>query len=652
MKNKTFILALSCLTAFSLMGCGSNSNQSSSEVSKAGTIVLNANSKNLLAGESFNLTIEYSDVPGRPSAVYSADNDVVEVTENGVVTAKKIGTSIVTVTSGGATASCRFDVSFGGQTPIIKLPGTNDGNLSVDLATTYALNPFVSFNGIGQEFTPAFSIDNEDVGVMEGNVFKPLSVGNAVIEIGGTFFGEALYPYYLNVTVKEEVIFTIYNKEDESRTFDKISLFTAETFRGKNYLNSLTLGFGLSVGGVDKSNEVQYSLVDEGGAVTIDPASMKISASKAGKAYIDLTYLEYSKRFEITVNQVVADYEGKPFTIDASIGEFPCDSIFAEFESERTIVKATSIDGKTEYEVEDGKVKGILSHNLAEQSIIVYNSKVGLVVTFKAYARIIKTAEDLKDFTINFGQGPDAVEMVKTYRNDGYYLLANDIDCTDVDFEAQTRVLGVGSTSIDGNCGFVGTFDGQGHVISNLKVAKGGLFLIIGNGAIVRNVGFKNVILDTKSDNDKFTLCTYAYNADIRNVYIESSSTFYSVNNALVAADISGGCTIVNCLFQYTGEVKVTNYYGSFTHLNGSSVNPDKFLVDCFVVSPHVMTVAAKYYADTKEIEEFSSLEFRQYPNVIHYTDREEMASSGQTFSSFDPTYWTVSDGCLTFRGI
>lgn len=650
MKKNLFILTLSCISVFSLTGCG----QTESVSEKTSTIVLNFNKKSLLPGESFQLNVDFSDVKGTNEVSYEASNDVVEVSESGLVTAKKIGESIITVTSGSATATCKVDVSLGDQTATIKLPGVSDWNVAVDVLDSFQFSPVVSYNGMNHEFDPIFEVEDTSVGTMEGNVFKPLAVGETDVIINGSFYGQELLTQYCHVQVKEDVVFTVCDKEDAGHSFDKIDLYTASSFRGKDYLNSVSIDISLKVGGVDKSEEVVYSIVNDGSAINFDEENMKITAKNAGVATLKLSYLNYTKDIKITVNPVIGNFEGKPFVIDASEGTLPTEDIFAEFESDKTIVKATSVDGSKEYEVIDGKVYGIKSHNFAEQSIIVYNSQVGMTVTFRAYAKIIRTAADLNEFIIDFGQGSAAVEQVKNFQNDGYYIVENDIDCSGVTYKNQTRVLGSSSNYFQGTAGFMGTFDGQGHVISNMKAPKGGLFLLLGNGAIVRNVAFKDVVLDTSSDNDKFTLCTYGYAASISNVYINSSSPINSVNNALVAANMNGSCTISNSMFVFTGSLKsgIETSYGSFTHLCESTPNPANFLVNCYVVSPLAMTRATTYYADSRVYEQFGDITRKEYPNVKHYLSFEEMGEADQSYGSFDPTYWAVEDGILHFLGI
>ncbi len=94
--------------------------------------------------------------------------------------------------------------------------------------------------------------------------------------------------------------------------------------------------------------------------------------------------------------------------------------------------------------------------------------------------KIIRTAEDLE------------VVRVKTTTAviSGLYILGNDIDMCGVKVsEVYTNLPGYWETKL----GFVGTFDGQNHTISNFIAGQSGLFGHIGKGAIIKDVNFSNV---------------------------------------------------------------------------------------------------------------------------------------------------------------
>ncbi len=116
---------------------------------------------------------------------------------------------------------------------------------------------------------------------------------------------------------------------------------------------------------------------------------------------------------------------------------------------------------------------------------------IDIPVTVTAVTKVINTAEELQALGVgggiladngkDYGGNGNGAES----GNDivGYYLLGDDIDATGVYFAAGY----VTSKSY-----FKGTFDGNGHTISNVSVSEGGIFGGM-HGATVKNVNFKNV---------------------------------------------------------------------------------------------------------------------------------------------------------------
>lgn len=163
------------------------------------------------------------------------------------------------------------------------------------------------------------------------------------------------------------------------------------------------------------------------------------------------------------------------------------------------------------------------------------------------------------------GQVNDGVDE---YVN-GKYLLVNDIDCSE-----KTGFVPIGQTplyynanpSADGNWGFKGTFDGQGHVIKNLTIKGSSLqdasFGIFGTvSGTVKRLGVENLtytgagkdsrvggIAGQVLQGGKITDC-YAKNSSI-NTQINTAN---GVAGGIAGANYSG--TVENC---YTYNVSVT----------------------------------------------------------------------------------------------
>ncbi len=76
----------------------------------------------------------------------------------------------------------------------------------------------------------------------------------------------------------------------------------------------------------------------------------------------------------------------------------------------------------------------------------------------------------------------------------GQYVLANDLDGEGK--EATGSYISLGTVNYA--YGFRGIFDGDGHSIKNYKSSLFGFFLVVGNGAIIRNVNFDDIHYQVK----------------------------------------------------------------------------------------------------------------------------------------------------------
>ena len=97
----------------------------------------------------------------------------------------------------------------------------------------------------------------------------------------------------------------------------------------------------------------------------------------------------------------------------------------------------------------------------------------------------------------------------------------------------------IGEDTTNTNQRFLGTFDGNGHTISNLKVSKGNhgaLFIILSNGTI-KNLCLKNVdIVFTKDFSRAAAVCTINEGGPIENC---------SVISGVISAGTAGGICAV-----------------------------------------------------------------------------------------------------------
>ena len=191
----------------------------------------------------------------------------------------------------------------------------------------------------------------------------------------------------------------------------------------------------------------------------------------------------------------------------------------------------------TAYSIADGKI-------IFTDEAAVGDTIVSFITANKLYkvpmtiaSKVITKASELNTI---FDWGTDTSytdETLKyTYGEGKYYALGNNIDATGVKMNSRVGQWRVMEGVLDGTEGFQGTFDGRGHIISNLSLPYysfetpwcGGIFGAIGKNGVVKNVAFENVIGD---ENTRYVslLAGVVNGGVIENVYISSQNTFFSV---------------------------------------------------------------------------------------------------------------------------
>ena len=89
------------------------------------------------------------------------------------------------------------------------------------------------------------------------------------------------------------------------------------------------------------------------------------------------------------------------------------------------------------------------------------------------------------------------VQLDKQEKIFGQYLLANDIDFGGEKCPGQWFAY---DHPLDYSCGFRGILDGCDHKLSNFKSTAYGFFLQVGNGAVIKNIHFSNVLYASKGE--------------------------------------------------------------------------------------------------------------------------------------------------------
>ncbi len=212
------------------------------------------------------------------------------------------------------------------------------------------------------------------------------------------------------------------------------------------------------------------------------------------------------------VDESTGKVNGKAFPISEIIGS-------------EQFVSAYQNGEELTYNAVDGTLKGLKanivgtgeSRTVNPVEITINTNKKVYVVKAKVYSKVIVTANDL----LYFNQA-DKENANNDYG--GYYILVNNI--TD-----STNVYNYVMDSETANLkAFNGTFDGNGYSIT--IIVHKGLFISLGNGAVVKNVAFKDMRFCHKEVNAGSYMRT-AIIAD----KIEQSSTVVTLKDLYISID-------------------------------------------------------------------------------------------------------------------
>ena len=220
-------------------------------------------------------------------------------------------------------------------------------------------------------------------------------------------------------------------------------------------------------------------------------------------------------------------------------------------------------DGTITYEFDSEKAQAAPSFYGDKVIVITLEledyTTIDIPVTVTAVTKVIKTVEELQELGVgggiqastdrDFGGRGNSFEAGHDVV--GYYLLGNDLNATGYYFAA--GYFGYQSY-------FKGTFDGNGHTISNVIVSEGGIFGGI-SGATIKNVNFTNVEYHGNGaplpKSQTSNLSGEGYN----------NTTQYGQQMGLIA-QFAASSTIENVNVQVSA-LKTTGNYG---HMSGSIV--------------------------------------------------------------------------------
>ena len=220
--------------------------------------------------------------------------------------------------------------------------------------------------------------------------------------------------------------------------------------------------------------------------------------------------------------------------------------------------------------------------------VIVYTTEGIYKLPLKVCTDVINSAtefDEMKKFLVDTTVAAGSQSGLKYCKKiEGYYVLGNDIDFADGfanGYNSPFSYMNIGYKWAEAT-GWLGTFDGNGYVIRNLKIIEttqgtagaydNSLFGTIGNGGTVKNVAFKNAsVAENLHCSAVFANAIFGV---VNNVYIEASlSTTVTSEGNFVFAGVNKDQRGVVSYANVSNVTIVVNGLGAIDYVMGGDAN-------------------------------------------------------------------------------
>ena len=294
----------------------------------------------------------------------------------------------------------------------------------------------------------------------------------------------------------------------------------------------------------------------------------------------------------------------------------------------------------------------------AIETITVYTSVATYNLPLKVCTDVIDTAaefDEMKKFLVDTTEAAHANSGL-TYckKITGYYALGSDIDFATVysnGYASPFSYTEVGYVSKGNTHGWMATFDGNGHTISNLNLVKqsqgvwcNSLFGIIADSGRIANVAFKDCSLADGLYNSAF-LANFAFGS-IENVYLDvtlkTTHNNSSGNAAFVGMAANQGVQENFTTATISNVTVVVDGLGVNDYVMKGTATGVKIIKGSFVIIGADETKLHSQYA-TLEALTTANANIKAYTGVGN-------ASQDSTLTACGSTKFTSSNGMFTIK--
>lgn len=562
-KKLIWIIALVLLICVGLVACDNSNDPTPDEEPKEISIQLNTSALDLDVYETATLVATVTN--SEDAVVWSSSNDAVATVSGGVVTAIAEGEVTIKAVVGGKEATCVVTVTNSHIAPVLK-PERNDvsvdkdGEYKLTVVTNWKSNPLdnvtYSWTLVEGEADDVASVTPTDGGA----IIKGLKYGSTAYTLSTTVHGVTLAQKITINVCNTDITFEAGNLENEDGEYKaRVSLVDTDN-------DHKELSPSLKV--LEKNEPIEVVLEwvsSDSNIVSIENG--KFVAKSEGKAILSTSYANNKFSVEIEAYRPEIVLED---SVSIEVGRLADIKIQSTIQGTISSVNIGESNVLSEVK-DDGSIslkKEALPNDasvLGKTQIVIGTDLAFYKVNAEIYTMIIRNFDDLKAYASDI-----TAQFEKTWSANGYYVLANDIDCAGQELNINTnwgayeKALANLGKSDDGLWlsgkvwGFSGVFDGQGHNIDNFifnSPIGGFVGTVIGESGVVRNVAFTNVIHKGQTG-----FIALGGNGTISNIYMSFKSVApgFALNasniqytTAFISQDCMAALRINNCFVEY-----------------------------------------------------------------------------------------------------
>ncbi len=667
--KKILVLLLALTVAFAAVGCDScnegDGDGGSTTPTTPNTSILQPKTpeismkatNDLIVGDDFYLSPTLKNVKG--DLLWTSSNeDVAEVSQDGVVSAKTVGTATVTASYGGVSATTQINVSYGDYIPNVAtysgLDVLNEAKNVLAVGNTYTLGAYVDFNNkVFGDATFTYQSSNTEVLSIDANgVITPNKYGESVtVTVSGTWRDFTINKSF-NVDVRENVLFYI-----DGNILQNIVVNTPATYipleeRG----NVINLNPSVKAGPqATVDNNVSIEVVPTSGLVdgvdySFDATSNVYTALALGKSLVNVSYVyegsTYVANFSIEairpVKEIIAPvdlYSAGAGTYKVKVGDSYVNKTLVDY-------AWGNGDDVTDVELYDAyqegtslKVNGEFVEDVAVNFDDYTDTSITIGTKTECYTVYLNDA-----CSYYISDADDVIGALdktnRTYSSTGMYIMLNDVDMADAPAITNTNSQVI----------FHGLFDGRGYAIYNLVVemkasTNNGMFGKLQSGTKIKNLAIIDVssINNIDSKTGKYTnlpnngWLTSSYGTEtsslvLENVFVQTTPEMR--NHAGMLVKYLGTATNVVINEQTSADFDIENWFlDTNNHYYGSGALSR--------ISSEYAYTASNYSSATSKLSGVYIISRKP----VHYSQTKSTATKTD-YSEFEPTYnsdFTVS---------